>query len=944
MTLKMTSRKHLFIVALLTISIVIAISSSALAVNANSDPFPFTQPDGTLIAVRLFGDEFLHWEEDANGELIVFDDGQDGYCYGVWTDDGAMSSGELVGAGLSVIALKPPGQRQQIPQSVLNKAAALRDELTAGLDDDGDAAFVQAMSSALAAESGTPPVYASVESLKRDMLMIHVTFEDRSNILTSGGQVMPKMSGKQIYDLCFGLRGEVDRSVNCYYQDLFMTDEIVITPPTVLVPMDGYQGVIEVVMPGQHPHWGSNDAPSFVFMRDAMVKACAENLVDLTQFDKNKDGNLAREELAIGMIIDGFEYSMGNIRPNFWGVSISSTPAANLTQGVKIASLFAQGAFHRNSGNVYSDAGTAGVIVHEMGHSGYSFQDTYDTGSLNASSGGLGYWSMQASGDNGRLAGEYAGMTSGYQCAYNMVRSGIVLPGKAAYGEKVVMDNHLDIYLVQTPIVTPVESTPGINLLAPNYRGQYFLLQQRKWGETFNYDRGAFYYINASSNESTGGMLIQHVDLNVPSNRISNKPGHYRAGYEEAHGGTQHMQGRSGPTERRGDLGDLWGVSKHEFSLNSDPKSGIYAHDDGRVWVNALTPIPHQNTPSGITLTDIVWDPATFSTSFVLQAPTYENLYLSVQGETNAAAAYRAFAEQALDEGYKAIATLFTATADAEEKHAADEWAVLQTLGATERPVAQTPTVGSTLQNLQTALTGETYEYTVMYPAFVAQAQEDGMADAERIFRRAMGAEEVHAGNYADVLTLLNAGETELIKQKYDIVYRCTICGEVVTDLPASRCPICGARPEDFVEYVTPYLFRSWIETSQKSYHIGDTILVDVMLKCDINYTMFAADITFDSDLLRYDTYTYLTGWVASAILDGGKVSVRNMPSFNMVLGAPGPADMKIATLQFTVLDSFSEETVATAIGLPIVMVNPSGGTLILDTAPGRVLPLTLTE
>ena len=612
---------RILLITLVAMICLIFSSTTVFAVNANPDPFPFIQPNGSAISVWQFGDEFLHWSEDANGNLIVFDDAKDGFCYATWSDNGEVSTGELVGAGLPLAMARNAGSKHTIPAKVIAKAEETRATLTEGLFDEQ--AFIQAMTTAMAAPAGTAPQYAEVDKMKRKMLMIHVTFADRSNILTREGEVMPKMSGQQIYDLCFGLREEVDRSVNGYYQDLLMTDEIIITPAEVLKPMDGCQGVIEVVLPYMHPNYASDDPKSAAAMREAMALACEQNLINLVPFDTNGDGTLATAELAIGMIFDGFEYSMGRIVPNFWGVSIGSgsTPAANLTQGVKIASLFAQGAFHRNSGDVYDDAGTPGVIVHEMGHSGYSFQDTYDTGSLSAGSGGLGYWSMQASGDNGRLPGEYAGATSGYQCAYNLVRSGFVIPGVLAYGETAVMDNHLDIYLMQTPIVTPVESTPVTNYFGAQYRGQYFLLQQRKFGDTFNYDQGAFGYISSNTgvpvDASIGGMLIQHVDLNVPTNRISNKPGHYRAGYEEAHGGVQTMQQRSGARGRAGEFSDLWGVEQFEFSYRSDPGSGVYAYDDGRAWVNALTPIPNQDTPSGVAISEIHWDPVTLTTSFM---------------------------------------------------------------------------------------------------------------------------------------------------------------------------------------------------------------------------------------------------------------------------------------------------------------------------------------
>lgn len=180
---------------------------------------------------------------------------------------------------------------------------------------------------------------------------------------------------------------------------------------------------------------------------------------------------------------------------------------------------------------------------------------------------------------------------------------------------------------------------------------------------------------------------------------------------------------------------------------------------------------------------------------------TYFNLYAAVQGETNAAAEYRAFAEKADAEGYPTVARLFLATADAESKHAEDEWAVLRGLGATLRPVAETPTVGTTAQNLQTALDGETYEYTVMYPEFLATAQEEGMADAARIFELALKAEQVHAGNYDNVLK--NLGNVNYINKEYKVVYRCPVCGEVVSTRPnkPNRCPICGERGQNFVIY-----------------------------------------------------------------------------------------------------------------------------------------------
>jgi hypothetical protein len=117
------------------------------------------------------------------------------------------------------------------------------------------------------------------------------------------------------------------------------------------------------------------------------------------------------------------------------------------------------------------------------------------------------------------------------------------------------------------------------------------------------------------------------------------------------------------------------------------------------------------------------------------------------------------------------------------------------------RPTAETPVVGTTAQNLQAAFDGETYEYEVMYPGFLATAQAEGMTDAVRIFGYAMRAEEVHAGNFKDVKS--NLANAAYLNRTYGAVYRCLTCGEVVTTRP-TNCPICGRPGSTFMAYDDP--------------------------------------------------------------------------------------------------------------------------------------------
>ncbi len=155
---------------------------------------------------------------------------------------------------------------------------------------------------------------------------------------------------------------------------------------------------------------------------------------------------------------------------------------------------------------------------------------------------------------------------------------------------------------------------------------------------------------------------------------------------------------------------------------------------------------------------------------------TKENAMAAFAGESQANRKYAAFAEKATEEGFPGIARLFTAASEAEAIHARR---ILKAISA----------VGKTEENLSGAISGETHEFTEMYPAFVKQAESEKMTDALQIFTYAMQAEEVHAGLYQKALTALKAGR-DLGREK---VFLCPICGNVMIGVAPEKCPICSA-------------------------------------------------------------------------------------------------------------------------------------------------------
>jgi len=157
---------------------------------------------------------------------------------------------------------------------------------------------------------------------------------------------------------------------------------------------------------------------------------------------------------------------------------------------------------------------------------------------------------------------------------------------------------------------------------------------------------------------------------------------------------------------------------------------------------------------------------------------TEKNLLNAFAGESQANRRYLAFAKQAEKEGYPQVAKLFRAAAEAETVHA---HAHLRTLGG----------VKSTVENLNEAISGETFEFTKMYPAMIDDAKEGSNKAAERTFTYANEVEKVHAALYQKASDNLEALE----EKDYCV---CSVCGYTCENGPPDKCPVCGAKSRAF--------------------------------------------------------------------------------------------------------------------------------------------------
>src|ERR1700722_7228338 len=134
------------------------------------------------------------------------------------------------------------------------------------------------------------------------------------------------------------------------------------------------------------------------------------------------------------------------------------------------------------------------------------------------------------------------------------------------------------------------------------------------------------------------------------------------------------------------------------------------------------------------------------------KSKTHDNLKEAFAGESQANRRYLYFAQKADVEGYPDTAALFRSVAEGETGHAFGHFDFLAEVGDPVTGVA----VGETSDNLKSAIEGETYEYTEMYPGFAKTAREEGFDTVAEWFETLAKAEKSHAGRFTNGLTFVS--------------------------------------------------------------------------------------------------------------------------------------------------------------------------------------------
>ena len=178
---------------------------------------------------------------------------------------------------------------------------------------------------------------------------------------------------------------------------------------------------------------------------------------------------------------------------------------------------------------------------------------------------------------------------------------------------------------------------------------------------------------------------------------------------------------------------------------------------------------------------------------------TIQNLTKAFIGESQARNRYAIYSKIAKKESYEQISAIFNETSEQEREHAKWLFRMINDLKKSSSEElseitveASAPTIlGTTQENLKSAISGENYEHTSMYPEFADIADEEGFPEIATRLRSIAKAELHHEERYKKALAILESNT--VFKKETEVTWICRKCGypHAGTEAP-DECPSCG--------------------------------------------------------------------------------------------------------------------------------------------------------
>ncbi|MFA6242342.1 MAG: M6 family metalloprotease domain-containing protein [Candidatus Hydrogenedentales bacterium] len=475
---------------------IILLSPTVYAAPAAPIELTLSQPDGATFTAKAMGDEFANWLETSAGQTVVRENG-------IWYYALKAANGQLAASPNKVGALSAKA------------LSALPLHLSPSVNPRAFEVHTPRSLAASGKKSLTHTQY---------VLTVLVDYLDIAFVNSDA-------------NLQASMFGATDSVKEFFLENTYNGFTVTPAPETYGTANDG---IVHVVRPINHPNIGSGDSRS----EASAIMSAANASINYASFDSNADGSVTSDELAIVMILAGYEYAYGGgtYTPAVWGHAWSLSSPLSL-DGVALQPFTMFGERHRSYADDDHQA-TIGIMCHELGHLMLLLPDLYDT---NGGSEGIGEWGLMGSG-SWNYAGSWPGDSPSHLSAWCKTALDIVTPADISTdtaGAAILQGN---------------SNASILRMWIDKYRiGEYFLIENRQLS---GYDAGL----------PGSGLLIWHVDERQSSNADES---HKMVDLEEADGLADLDAGFN-----RGDTGDPYPGStlKTTFNDAGNPNSKDYAN------------------------------------------------------------------------------------------------------------------------------------------------------------------------------------------------------------------------------------------------------------------------------------------------------------------------------------------------------------------------------
>jgi len=443
--------KNLVIKSFLLLSLLFLGIGEAQAVPAHGSSFTHQQPDGTVLTLRLVGDEYMHYYLNEN-DGTKMQQGADGHYYPI-SDMQVSDMTESANV-----------RRSEAQQRRMQRLPARR--LAPGAPNKAIGTF------------------GNMTGSKKGIVIL-VNFADKT--MTGTQTEFYNMFNKEGYNTD-GHIGSVADYFKAQSYNQFNLSFDVVGPVTLSNNMAYY---------GENNSSGSDKNPG------AMVKeACVgvKDLVNFADYDWDSDGYVDQVFVIYAGYGENYGADSNTIWPHEWDLTSAKIGALSV-DGVKVNTYACCAELCGTSGKTLNGVGTA---CHEFSHC-LGYPDLYDTdGETNGSGFGMSYYDLMAGGSyNGPNAnGE---VPCGYS-AYERWMAGWITPTElteaASISGMVTIDNETNGGKVVSNSSTLANSPSRAYMIKNGSDNDYYLLENRP-------NTGYFKYFRKQTSGS--GLFITHV-------------------------------------------------------------------------------------------------------------------------------------------------------------------------------------------------------------------------------------------------------------------------------------------------------------------------------------------------------------------------------------------------------------------------------------------------